>query len=386
MQNLAIQNGEARRFGLDLLRAGAVLCVVLAHDVGCPDNVPYWIIRFSRLAILAVELFFVLSGFLIGGLLIDQIRAGRFRTSRDLLHFWARRWMRTLPLYYLFLVIHHICVAGDLRLIPQRLNFIFFLQNFAWESPPFFGVAWTLSIEEHFYLLFPLLCFLLARSSTKPLPRLIWSAAVFLLVPLVLKGLSPPGLKWSDFDGKLRQVVFLRLDSLMYGVGAAVLYKYFPVVWERVRRQSAIPFCLIAGLSFYSYFDFPGLVASPWLQVFFFPFTSLCFALLLPCFHAMKRPALRPFAAAVTYVSTTSYSLYLSHALVILLATRGFLATEGGRAWFGQPLFFTPFLFALSVLLASLTYYLWEAPFLRLRDRLVPTGRAGILVLIPCKI
>ncbi|HEX7914772.1 acyltransferase family protein, partial [Rudaea sp.] len=89
---------SARRFGLDAWRALAILLVLVGHA-------SFWFLPLTReldvwysLAFLGVELFFVLSGFLIGGILIDKFRSGSFHLRQ----FWIRRWLRTLPNYFLF--------------------------------------------------------------------------------------------------------------------------------------------------------------------------------------------------------------------------------------------------------------------------------------------
>lgn len=369
-----VKKGEARRFGLDVLRAVAVLSVVLGHDLGSVD-IPLSIARLGRGAILGVELFYVLSGFLIGGLLIELVLSDRFRSPKDLLHFWGRRWLRTLPLYYLFLLLYYFHEVGSFQGFGRRLNFVLFLQNFAWPGPVFFRLAWSLCVEEYFYLLFPLLCFLLVRSSTKCLKALMTSVAFFLLVPLVLKALSPGYEIWDDFDWNLRQVVIFRLDSLMYGVGASLLFKCFPKVWEGLRHWTAVGYSLVLAVTLYFYFDYPGLLGSHWPQVFVFPILSLGFALLFPSFQAMKRPAFTPLTSAITYMSTISYSLYLSHILVLLMLKNECLRTVEGRAFMAQPLLYVPFLFVLSLLVASFFYYAWEYPFLWLRARFLPTER-----------
>src|ERR1039458_8648984 len=85
-----------RNFGLDALRAAAIMMVLLCHMTGA--------LKF--LGIYGVELFFVLSGFLIGDILIrSAARKGRFE-FKDLTEFWTRRWFRTLPNYYWFLALY----------------------------------------------------------------------------------------------------------------------------------------------------------------------------------------------------------------------------------------------------------------------------------------
>lgn len=94
--------GQKRIDGPDLFRFFAILRVLFGHMSEHFLPPPWLRIWSNHWGSLGVELCFVPSGYLIGGIIIRPIRAGKFKTSRDLLHFWLGRWLRTLLLYYLF--------------------------------------------------------------------------------------------------------------------------------------------------------------------------------------------------------------------------------------------------------------------------------------------
>lgn len=140
-----------RVYGLDVFRAVAIILVVHGHGrfmlKGTPlQNFP-WIKLFD-----GVELFFVLSGFLIGTILIKLAEKNNFKLGvNDVTAFWKRRWFRTLPNYYLVLFVNVLFVKysitdGDLQ--QYNLNFLFFLQNFKTPLVGFFWESWSLPIEE----------------------------------------------------------------------------------------------------------------------------------------------------------------------------------------------------------------------------------------------
>jgi peptidoglycan/LPS O-acetylase OafA/YrhL len=146
-----------RVFGLDLLRAAAIMMVICAHGFvvlyphfGEPLGI------FGHGGFYGVELFFVLSGFLIGQILIragaDLARAG------NVVFFYVRRWFRTLPLFFLFLIVNVVferMFRAHAVGAAEALTHGFFLRNFSAFQMTFFPESWSLAIEEWFYLLFP---------------------------------------------------------------------------------------------------------------------------------------------------------------------------------------------------------------------------------------
>jgi peptidoglycan/LPS O-acetylase OafA/YrhL len=330
-----------------------------------------WVYRLHALGILGVEIFFVLSGFLIGGILLDLMEKGRFEAWPDLLRFWSRRWLRTLPLYYLFLAVYlWFDWKGPARL-RDHLDFLFFLQNFAWKAPDFFLVSWSLPIEEFFYLLFPLALFLLRRGPVRdPYRGLPAALGLFLIGPLLLKLARAPYADWYGFDQQLRMQTVTRLDSLMYGVGAVFVKRRYPALWRALADRSAWGLALALAVCVYLYMDLPGLIGSRWLEALFFPLVSLSVALVLPFFDGLRSRRPSRARALIAYVSTVSYSIYLGHVLVLTRVNAALERTPGawGAVW-ERPLRLYPLYVALILALATLTYYGWERPFLRLRDR-----------------
>ena len=185
-----------RNIGLDVLRSCAILLVLLSHFGGGVTYLigwafPLWI---YLPGFFGVELFFVLSGFLIGSLLLDI--CDRNVNFRAWIIFLVRRWMRTVPAYLVF-----VAVCWEL-LSPQLssgvlLSYITFTQNLFWPMPPgsFFAVSWSLTIEEWFYLLFSSVLFICVVS----LPRGgFWIAVfLFLALPLILRVTVPYDADWD---------------------------------------------------------------------------------------------------------------------------------------------------------------------------------------------
>jgi peptidoglycan/LPS O-acetylase OafA/YrhL len=221
-QPAALPGGAAlRNPGLDAARLSAALMVVICHAVvvifplyGWAPPVPVMLAGYF-----GVELFFVLSGFLIGGLLLDV--AATDPTPRGWLVFMVRRWMRTLPLYYLWIGVLFVVEPPHGDLVRHLLAYGTATQNLAWPMPhdEWFNQSWSLTIEEWFYLLFS--AALLCAAARAPARTVAWPViGAFILLPLLGRLLAPPP---ADFQRDIYHVAVLRLDAIAYGVALAKL-------------------------------------------------------------------------------------------------------------------------------------------------------------------
>ena len=190
-------NTLQRQAGLDIFRSIAILVVVLGHGLPLLQaaNTAFPYIPLPD----GVEMFFVLSGFLIGQILL---RVPVFDTT-NLLHFWSRRWLRTLPAYYVILILN--IVLSKVHLIGSSADaitwhFWVFTQNLAWHFQGFFWESWSLAVEEWFYLLFPLIACLLTYSLR------LSSRQAFVFV-LCLFFIGPLGLRYWHFQQLEMQMI-----------------------------------------------------------------------------------------------------------------------------------------------------------------------------------
>ena len=156
-----------RLFGLDVLRSAAILMVLSSHCLWIYPNASGILSQlFTLLGFWGVELFFVLSGFLIGKILIQLYLTGNF-TMRSVSQFLKRRCLRTLPNYY-FVLLLNIAIALVLgNSISNSGLYFVFLQNFSTTMPAFFTESWSLSVEEVTYLLLPLCLYFTTKSRNK---------------------------------------------------------------------------------------------------------------------------------------------------------------------------------------------------------------------------
>jgi len=370
--------------GLDVLRSFAILFVLFGHmsEHSIP---PAWMKTcFGHWGSLGVELFFVLSGYLIGGIIIRAIRAGEFRTSRDLFHFWLRRWLRTLPLYYVFLGLYlFFNRRGPFSPLHSPQYFVF-MQNFIAPTPPFFELSWSLTIEEWFYLLFPIGFLALARVSTSSRRALLLAVLAFLLVPLGLKLDYALPIHGPDLFTAIRVPVLYRLDSLMYGVAIAALQQFRPGAWPLAIRLFPVGLTLFGLVLFCFVSELPAIDASKTRLALLFPVISAVCALMLPGMSSLSLARVPPLRRFFGFTSKISYSLYLGHILVIILVNHALFSHPGWRAeiydrWF----LIYPIYLLLFYGFAYVTYRLIERPGLAWRDRWTITRAGGQQAMTP---
>jgi peptidoglycan/LPS O-acetylase OafA/YrhL len=369
-----------RIFGLDLLRSLAIVLVLLTHTVSFldPQNRYYKVPVYT--GYFGVEFFFVLSGFLIGTILL-KIQYQEIRINfKSIRIFWIRRWFRTLPNYYLmFLVyamvalfVHHINVFAQLK----YLAYLVFLQNAVTYQPnDFFQVAWSLSIEEWFYLLFPVLLFLFTRlfRKNRSFPFL---ATIGFMVLVELGIRVYVALTQHHFwDEGFRKMMPLRLDSIGIGVLAAYIRFNKPFFWNKHSGKFAIfGAVLLLALTIYfsavyvRYFDpvtwdhnfNPGI----FLETLFFTLLSSSVAMLIPYLCSLKIK--EGFVSrSVTFISEISYSIYLNHLFVILALSRVFIHFANIK--YANVVMFTG-IWVATIALSAIQYKFFELKMTALRN------------------
>lgn len=385
--------GSTKRvFGLDVMRAIAILIVVDAHAtiaLGKYYNGAFW----HHLLPDGVELFFVLSGFLIGGILIRSYeKKGRF--DRDLLlNFWTRRWFRTLPNYYLVLI--GLIVFAWLRawrsglqpILPDGgilAKYFVFVQNFASPTPGFFSETWSLAIEEWSYITLPLVLWTMHSllSARWPRQRIVLLAILSVIVATNLYRLIVAiQIPISAGELEFRGIVLTRLDAIAYGVLGAYVRHYFPAYWtnESVRRRLFIGGLVLTMLTAFSasilmlgYYADVGILSTYtfYKRTFYFLIIGLSMALWLPFMDGWRTASggwvRLGIARIITHISLISYSMYLLNLTPIMLNfVERIPTTSPTVGWLKVGLFW-----GLVLILSTLLFKFFEKPVTELRERL----------------
>lgn len=362
----AIGTAAGRRYGLDVLRALAYLFVFVAHSIDFfRTTVPYSRNLFFLIKD-AIEVFFVVSGFLIGVQFFNAVLHNNGLNRFIILDFFKRRWFKTLPSYYLVILIH---VLVGLFIYPALLRdfswkFLLFLQNFSNAGFYFFPVSYSLAIEEWFYISLPVVFALLLFVFKK---RIGIGNCILLYALLFIGGATFSRLylyyyQHADWDAVLRRAIIARFDAPVYGVLMAWMFYYGKVYFERYARVFFVAGCLLVFGCIWARQYLPDNVVS---AVFYFNMVPAGLALTIPWFYYLKVNS-AGFRRAVVYLSLTSYSFYLIHHTPVLFTFLHFLQPVTVMAsvigWAGY-----------SILVFALTHMLYtyfEKPVMDLRDKI----------------
>ncbi len=367
--------------GLDTLRAVAILLVFAYHYQVFVSGTPTfgWA---STVGWTGVDLFFVLSGYLIGNQLLSGITKGK---SLSLRAFYLRRALRTLPNYYVVLALYFTLptLMGG-RTPPPLWRFLTFTQNLWLQPGTAFSHAWSLCIEEQFYLLLPLVlvgALYFGRSLSK---RVAWLA----LGGLMLAGITLRCVLWFQYGQEAGGAVegyypniyyssFCRFDEFLPGVAIAMLKNLHPAHWERVMGwgratlglgvlATTVLFVLLA-----KYYYIEGYGYGFAMTGFGYSLMACAFALLVVAALSPGSLLYRVRVPGAAALAAWSYAIYLSHKPLAHIAQKQLEpwgVGEGIRV---------AIISALCLAAGWLLYRFVETPFMRLRDRHIPTNFHG---------
>lgn len=356
--------------GLDVLRGLAIVWVMLFHSWVVGGLGPDWS-WLSRYGWMGVDLFFVLSGYLIGlQVLLPLARGGPLPLG----DFYLRRALRILPAYLATLALYQLW--PDFREAPGLEPWWKFLTfslnlNIDYDHRSAFSHAWSLCVEEHFYWLFPALALGLRRRFAAR--AWLWTGAAVVLGGIALRSgvwwrgmAADPAMTHNWFVEDLYYPTWNRLDGLLCGVALAAWRAFKPLSWQAARRHAAVS--ALAGLgalacAFWLFRDRTGLLGNSvgW------PVLSLACGLLV--FAAAQPDSVvgRCRLPLAGFLAGISYSLYLVHKAAYHL-----VQVHWGDRLAGTGLLAFAAYGGAALLAGALMHRAVEAPFLRLRHRLHP--------------
>jgi peptidoglycan/LPS O-acetylase OafA/YrhL len=319
-------NQQQKLNGLDHLRTLAICYVFLFHYYGLSKGKPEWLPGFAKFGWTGVDLFFVLSGFLIASQLFEQIKLGLRISFKQ---FFLKRFFRIIPAY-LATVILYFCfpLFREKESLPQIWKFLTFTQNISLnlKDNGTFSHAWSLCVEEHFYLLLPITLFCL--QSTGLFKRSYWLLISIFLFGFVIRIYSYNQLylpkiddanDWMYWYQYIYYPTYTRLDGLLVGVSIAAMYQFLPTIWNHISKYGNQLLVLSLAILTGAYFICNEQMTFS-ASVLGFPIIAIGYGILVAgaisksCFLYQWNSKISSFIAGI------SYSVYLTHKAVIHLS------------------------------------------------------------------
>jgi peptidoglycan/LPS O-acetylase OafA/YrhL len=358
-----------RQPGLDLLRALAIIVVVIYHAGIMGFPLPGLVHRFGWIG---VDLFFVLSGYLIGGQLLAPVARGQgIRFGR----FFARRALRILPAYLAVLAIY--ALLPSWREYPEMFplwKFLLSVQNIGLRGGTAFSHAWSLAVEDQFYLLLPLVLLLIVRWRRAALivPCALVLGGLALRWFLARQNLGDGGVSARAYQTWIYYATWTRLDPLVFGVALAAIEKFRPSWWQRLMNLA--PWLWLPGLALIACALYMGDADTITVTscIWGFPLITLGMAALLVCAVSPRLPFGRVEIPGAAFIASIAYSAYLIQKLVIhfvaqYCSSHG-IAPTSVAALIGVQVY----VYATATLL----FIAFERPFLLLRHRLASRSQS----------
>jgi peptidoglycan/LPS O-acetylase OafA/YrhL len=369
----ANQPEKGKIFGLDLMRVGAILLVLAAHILWIYPNYRNLLTKgMNFCGFIGVEIFFVLSGFLIGGSL-HRVFMKEHYNIRIMRNFLQRRMFRIMPNYLLILLVNLIVALLLGYNVVHPWKYFIFLQNFASPMLPFFPESWSMAIKEIPYFIIPFVLLVLASFiKTKDRNKLfLYMILLLIALPLVAKIVfyhNHLGISLPEWNVSMRSVAIYRIDAVMTGVLFSWLRYNYGKFWIKYNRIMCIAgFSIISFLAVLVGFIKISIIDFPFFwDVFFLPVISLASALFLPFFSEWKSAPVA-IEKPVQFLGAISYFVYLMHYSLILFLMKHFIDTTAFNLW--QLHFFTITYLFLTFTLSWLLYVLYEKPILNFREQ-----------------
>ncbi len=359
-----------RQPGLDLLRALAIIVVVIYHAALFGFKLPG---RVDRFGWIGVDLFFVLSGYLIGGQLLAPLTRDR---RMNLGRFFARRALRIMPAYLVVLAIYFLLPSWrEYSEMSQPLwKFLLSVQNIGLHGGTAFSHAWSLAVEDQFYLALPfLLLFLCRRPRAAVLvPCLLVVSGIVLRAFLAAQNSSVDGgVSFRGFQAWIYYPTWTRLDPLVFGVALGAIEKFRPEWWQRLMETAVwlwVPALVLIVFGLWlGEGNYLTITACTWQ----FPLIALGMAALLICAVSPRLFFRRVAIPGAAFVASIAYSAYLIQKVVIRFGEQ-FCARHNIALTSGPALICVELCVYVA---ATILFFTVERPFLQLRHRIAPRKR-----------
>lgn len=358
-------------YGLDHLRALAIILVFFFHYSIVSGGQPEWLPNVASFGWTGVDLFFALSGFLISSQLFAQIKQGQYISFKQ---FFLKRVFRIIPAF-LVTVGLYFCfpLFREKESLPPLWKFLTFTQNLGLNIKDFgtFSHCWSLCVEEHFYFFLPIILITLKKLK-------LFSKAYWLLTGLFIAGFAirsysfnhlylpklDDGNNWLYWYKYIYYPTYNRLDGLLVGISIAVFYNFSPNLWSKISKYGNILFVISLSILIIAFFlceDQMNFNAS----IFGFSLIAIGFGFMVVGAISHTSFLYKWNSKVTTYIATLSYAIYLTHKGVIHtthLVLKNFNIDSNLMLLIS---------IATCMIFAVLLHFTIEKPFMKLRDRII---------------
>lgn len=366
------QISAKRFFGLDFLRALSISLLLFSHSS--------WIYNSSGIlgkmqdasGFLGVELFIVLSGFLIGGILYKQFLHENY-TIKDAGLFVTRRLMRVLPSYYLVILIITIIYLLFGFSVTEVWKYPLMIQNFSSPIPAFFPESWSLPVKEMGYIFVVIILLVVSKTFIKTSKQVLFLTVVIGLIAFtfLLKlyyDIHSANLHLRIWSFTVRSVVIYRIDSVLIGVLFGYFYNnYKEFIMSKRKLFLAVGILLFLVLFLCIVVFKLRLTNASWFwNILCLPLVSSAICLFIPFLLNWKSPP-QAIGNGITFICNIAYSIYLLHYSVVLFLLKYFIDTKDFRLW--QLNLFAILYLSITVGLSYLFYTYFEKPINQFRAK-----------------
>jgi peptidoglycan/LPS O-acetylase OafA/YrhL len=359
---------------IDFLRGIAILSVLIHHIflMRRLSNQNFFlqkILLFGKGGWIGVDLFFLISGFLISGLIFKEyIEHEKFSPIR----FLIRRGFKIYPLYYIGILTGILFYQLFLKQVfPTKDLFaeLFFIVNYVNSGNPPLGHLWSLSVEEHFYIFLSIFLFISIK-----LKKLSFTLFVNTYILFALTGFIFRMINFHEYNGTWWKVFPLshnRFDSLFFGVLLSYVYSFKRESLTFIIKYSVLIFTIsicVISLNF-----LPG-VSWNFKSVFLLSINPVCFGLIMIILFHNKKFDNSMWIIPISSIGRYSYSIYIFHGIIITFVR---------KELFDRPFLYYALSFSLPILIGIILSKLIEIPFLKTRDKFFPSRSNLLLGAIP---
>lgn len=334
--------------------------VLIYHSTQLFANELPWLWQITRAGLLGVDLFFALSGYLVGSLFfMEKNQAG----AVDILRFIIRRLSRTVPPYLIVLVPAYLAVYLH-RGEPFDFGYLVFAQNY-YPEIPFFLISWSLCVEEHFYLILPVMLTAVLSVYRQPRPAVALILFAMSLIPLVLR-IRYQAIEPKPF-GFYHTATHLKFDPLILGVMFAYVSIYF---------KQAIAFLFRFKHVIYSFNILLLLVFALWPGQWMYSVGTYMIGFNFALSVAVSCEDTNWSVSGISLVpslAAASYAIYLTHVLTMHVLEMIF-----DHLVFDNIYLQTMLIILTACCVGYIFYRLVEKPIMNWRSRVIPSYRQTI--------